>query len=41
MTMVRAQVAEETKGAQLPFGHTNLIGAVYLNPVPVAPTAPK
>src|SRR6202166_2331835 len=33
MTMVRAQVNEETKKGQLPWGHTNLIGAVYLNPV--------
>jgi Caspase domain/Putative peptidoglycan binding domain len=32
MTMVRAQVNEETKKGQLPWGHTNLIGAVYLNP---------
>src|SRR3982074_1033751 len=33
MTQVRSQVNEETKRAQLPWGHTNLIGAVYLNPV--------
>src|SRR5471030_2997859 len=33
MTQVRAQVNEETKKGQLPGGHTNLIGAVYLNPV--------
>src|ERR1700749_1231530 len=32
MTMVRAQVNEETNKGQLPWGHTNLIGAVYLNP---------
>ena len=32
MTEVRAQVSEETKKAQLPWGHTNLIGSVYLNP---------
>jgi hypothetical protein len=31
MTEVRAQVSEETKKAQLPWGHTNLIGSVYLN----------
>ena len=31
MTRVRAQVNEETKKAQLPWGHTNLIGSVYLN----------
>jgi uncharacterized caspase-like protein len=33
MTQVRAQVNEETHKGQLPWGHTNLIGAVYLNPV--------
>jgi hypothetical protein len=33
MTQVRAQVNEETKKEQLPWGHTNLIGAVYLNPI--------
>src|SRR5471032_1246805 len=32
MTQVRAQVNEETNKGQLPWGHTNLIGAVYLNP---------
>src|SRR5258706_10315621 len=32
MTEVRAQVSEETNKGQLPWGHTNLIGAVYLNP---------
>ncbi len=32
MTQVRAQVNEETNKSQLPWGHTNLIGAVYLNP---------
>src|ERR1700681_2737748 len=32
MTEVRAQVNEETNKSQLPWGHTNLIGAVYLNP---------
>jgi uncharacterized caspase-like protein len=37
MTEVRAQVNEETNKGQLPWGHTNLIGAVYLNPAP-APT---
>jgi Caspase domain/Putative peptidoglycan binding domain len=35
MTKVRAQVNEETNKSQLPWGHTNLIGSVYLNPVPV------
>lgn len=34
MTSVRAQVNEETQKGQLPWGHTNLIGAVYLNPAP-------
>jgi hypothetical protein len=33
MTKVRAQVNEETDKGQLPWGHTNLIGSVYLNPV--------
>jgi hypothetical protein len=33
MTKVRAQVNEETNKGQLPWGHTNLIGSVYLNPV--------
>jgi uncharacterized caspase-like protein len=32
MTKVRAQVNEETSKGQLPWGHTNLIGSVYLNP---------
>src|SRR5215813_11294140 len=32
MTRVRAQVNEETRKNQLPWGHTNLIGEVYLNP---------
>src|SRR5215471_6076773 len=35
MTDVRAQVNEETNKGQLPWGHTNLIGAVYLNPAAV------
>jgi len=38
MTDVRAQVNEETSKGQLPWGHTNLIGAVYLNPA-AAPAA--
>jgi len=38
MTKVRAQVNEETNKGQLPWGHTNLIGTVYLNGAP-APTA--
>src|SRR6266481_1032089 len=37
MTKVRAQVNEETNKNQLPWGHTNLIGTVYLNPAPAAP----
>src|SRR6185312_5254891 len=32
MTKVRAQVNEETNKNQLPWGHTDLIGEVYLNP---------
>ena len=32
MTKVRAQVNDETTKGQLPWGHTNLIGSVYLNP---------
>src|SRR5260370_38840508 len=39
MTEVRAQVNEETNKGQLPWGHTNLIGSVYLNPA-AAPAAP-
>ena len=38
MTKVRAQVNEETNKGQLPWGHTNLIGSVYLNGAP--PAAP-
>jgi len=37
MTKVRAQVNEETGKNQLPWGHTNLIGTVYLNPAPASP----
>jgi uncharacterized caspase-like protein len=40
MTEVRAQVNEETNKGQLPWGHTNLIGSVYLNPKPVQAAAP-
>ncbi len=41
MTKVRAEVNEQTNKGQLPWGHTNLIGSVYLNPAPepAAPTA--
>ena len=39
MTKVRAQVNEETNKGQLPWGHTNLIGSVYLNGAPAEPTA--
>jgi hypothetical protein len=44
MTQVRAQVNEETNKGQLPWGHTNLIGSVYLNgtpPVGAAAAAPS
>jgi caspase domain-containing protein/putative peptidoglycan binding protein len=37
MTEVRAEVQDETNKGQLPWGHTNLTGSVYLNPA--APTA--
>jgi uncharacterized caspase-like protein len=45
MTKVRAQVSEETTKGQLPWGHTNLTGSVYLNGAPApagdaAATAP-
>src|SRR6266478_3640591 len=40
MTKVRAQVNEETNKGQLPWGHTNLIGSVYLNPVAANAAAP-
>jgi peptidoglycan hydrolase-like protein with peptidoglycan-binding domain len=42
MTKVRAQVNNETNKAQLPWGHTNLTGTVYLNPTaaPAADVAP-
>src|SRR5271154_3630628 len=40
MTEVRAQVNEETNKGQLPWGHTNLIGSVYLNPAAAPPAAP-
>ena len=38
MTKVRAQVNEETSKSQLPWGHTNLTGSVYLNPAKGAAT---
>ncbi len=41
MTKVRAQVNEETNKGQLPWGHTNLIGSVYLNPAAAAAAAPR
>jgi hypothetical protein len=42
MTKVRAQVNEETNKGQLPWGHTNLIGSVYLNgAAPPAVTRPS
>ncbi len=40
MTMVRAEVNEETNKGQLPWDHTNLIGSVYLNPVAAPAGAP-
>jgi uncharacterized caspase-like protein len=39
MTSVRAQVNEETRKGQLPWGHTNLTGSVYLNQAPAAQVA--
>lgn len=33
MTQVRMAVADETKGRQLPWGKTDLVGSIYLNPV--------
>lgn len=39
MTEVRAEVNEETNKGQLPWGHTNLIGSVYLNPAPAQAAA--
>jgi hypothetical protein len=43
MTKVRAEVNEQTNKGQLPWGHTNLIGSVYLNPAaaPAAAAAPS
>jgi uncharacterized caspase-like protein len=37
MTEVRADVHERTNNAQLPWGHSNLLGTVYLNPKAPAP----
>src|SRR5271166_6011905 len=39
MTEVRAQVSDETSKGQLPWGHTNLTGSVYLNPAAPPPAA--
>jgi len=39
MTEVRAQVSDETSKGQLPWGHTNLTGSVYLNPATPTPAA--
>ncbi|WP_448031852.1 caspase family protein [Bradyrhizobium liaoningense] len=39
MTSVRAQVNEETRKGQLPWGHTNLTGSVYLNQAPTTQVA--
>ncbi|HLG79388.1 MAG TPA: caspase family protein [Bradyrhizobium sp.] len=40
MTKVRAQVNDETSKNQLPWGHTNLTGDVYLNPVGIPADKP-
>jgi uncharacterized caspase-like protein len=40
MTKVRAQVSQETKGRQMSWGHSNLSGAVYLNPLPAPVSGP-
>jgi uncharacterized caspase-like protein len=40
MTEVRAQVSDETSKGQLPWGHTNLTGSVYLNPAAPPPPQP-
>jgi len=42
MTEVRAEVHDQTHNGQLPWGNTNLIGAVYLNgaPAPAQAAAP-
>jgi uncharacterized caspase-like protein len=40
MTKVRAQVSEETKGRQMSWGHSNLSGAIYLNPMPAPSSSP-
>ncbi len=40
MTRVRAEVNEATHRRQLPWGNTNLVGTLYLNPQP-APAEPK
>src|ERR1700747_3666319 len=39
MTEVRAQGSDETSKGQLPWGHTNVTGSVYLNPAAPAPAA--
>lgn len=40
MTEVRAEVSDDTNKGQLPWGHTNLTGSVYLNPAkPQEPAA--
>jgi uncharacterized caspase-like protein len=40
MTRVRTQIGQETNGRQMSWGHTNLLGEVYLSP-PNGPTATK
>jgi uncharacterized caspase-like protein len=41
MTEVRADVHERTDNAQLPWGSSNLVGTVYLNPKAPAPAGKK
>ena len=41
MRMVRDQVNRETNKSQLPWGHSALVGEVYLDPAPEAPDASK
>jgi uncharacterized caspase-like protein len=40
MTEVRAQVSDETDRKQMPWGHSNLVGAVYLNSTVAPASAP-
>jgi uncharacterized caspase-like protein len=36
MTEVRAEVSEETNSSQMPWGHSRLVGEIYLNPATAA-----